>query len=897
MSISRYLVFGMISLSLLLGNKAWAQQHDVQESISQANEYYRVGKLNEALEVMEGLEGLNSTELRETRVLRIKVLLAQDRIPLAMEEARRLLTVQPGFEPDYEDPNVFKDLIRDVRVTVGEETVASVSKIAENPYETPATLYVITEEEIERRGYTDLIELLKDQPGFDIVNLFSATYANIYQRGYRSLNTERTLLLIDGVEENDLYFNIPYISRQYPMSNIARVEIIYGPASTMYGPNAFVGVINVVTKGTHTSASRQRVEAHAGYGSYNSRYADATYAGVSPSGRLRWSMTGRTFWSDEADMSSDSAFDYNTDYIDQSSRYATVLETIIPDGVDEASYLTDSLGLPASHPYFEVVTRDGQRVVAPTAAGIAQARAYDRALFNEDVNGNTPTAFSNGTQDYYLRGQFQIDRLRITAQHWSRNEGINPLYTDMVIAPAANGSKWVPKNFTLNLEYDQPLNPEGTWTFTTQSNYRYHHLDPSSSLVFATNYWRGSLGMADLVNEEQSYWVDRHYFEEARQLRSEQRFVYAPGGNLSWVSGLELRNTQLQGDYLIVYENLGTARDSVASDCRDYPNPQVCGEFDETLTEGGNQYTMWDVGTYTQVQYQFPQMPVKLVAGTRVDYNRIRASEGFGLKVNPRLALVATPNARWVFKGFYASGIQNPSQWSKYSTGSTRVPNPDITTESIRNLEGSARYQWQQGAVDVSTYYSQVTGVVGTRRISSISKATINDNVGNWAILGTQITAQHSISEHLSLWGNYSFTLPRQTALDTLAEDYQANESTVYVADIARHQIKAGVNVSLFKDQLVANVRGQWVSRRRTGMGTTNPSNPLDGIPGYGVAYLTLTGKLDAVVPGLSAQLIANNLLNATYYHPGPRNGDGYTNPSYIPQRGLNVHLRIMYHL
>ena len=53
--------------------------------------------------------------------------------------------------------------------------------------------------------------------------------------------------MIDGVEENDVWLNWAYLSRQYPISNIKAIEVVYGPTGTMYGPRAFVGAINIIT--------------------------------------------------------------------------------------------------------------------------------------------------------------------------------------------------------------------------------------------------------------------------------------------------------------------------------------------------------------------------------------------------------------------------------------------------------------------------------------------------------------------------------------------------------------------------------------------------------------------------------------------------------------------------
>src|SRR4029079_8137540 len=127
-------------------------------------------------------------------------------------------------------------------------TVTSVSKAKEPLAQAPATVEVITGAEIERRGYPDLEAVLRDLPGFDFSRRAGASYSNVYQRGYRSIETNRTMLLIDGVEDNDLASSTAWISRQFPLSNIDRIEVVYRPASTMYGANAFAGVINVVTK-------------------------------------------------------------------------------------------------------------------------------------------------------------------------------------------------------------------------------------------------------------------------------------------------------------------------------------------------------------------------------------------------------------------------------------------------------------------------------------------------------------------------------------------------------------------------------------------------------------------------------------------------------------------------
>lgn len=126
--------------------------------------------------------------------------------------------------------------------------VKTVSKMKESVSESPASTYVITEQMIKARGYHHLEEILHDLPGFDFDKSYGVNYSTIFMRGYRSENSDRFLLMFDGIPENDIWKQTTWISRQYPVSEIKQIEVVYGPASALYGTNAFSGIINVITK-------------------------------------------------------------------------------------------------------------------------------------------------------------------------------------------------------------------------------------------------------------------------------------------------------------------------------------------------------------------------------------------------------------------------------------------------------------------------------------------------------------------------------------------------------------------------------------------------------------------------------------------------------------------------
>jgi outer membrane receptor for ferrienterochelin and colicins len=154
--------------------------------------------------------------------------------------------------------------------------VVSASKTAEKLSEAPATIIVVSKRDIERRGYTQFLEILQDLPGFDISVTQGDTFAKAYARGYRNTIGDSMLIMIDGKVFNHLWYNTTdSVEVAMPLSNIERVEVVYGPASAMYGANAFMGVVNVITsQGAQDSTS---LNANLSGGSFSQKGVDLTW--------------------------------------------------------------------------------------------------------------------------------------------------------------------------------------------------------------------------------------------------------------------------------------------------------------------------------------------------------------------------------------------------------------------------------------------------------------------------------------------------------------------------------------------------------------------------------------------------------------------------------------------
>lgn len=126
--------------------------------------------------------------------------------------------------------------------------VTSVSKKEQKLFQTPAAVYVITQEEIRRSGMMSIPELLRRVPGLDVARIDGTKYA-ISARGFNGRIANKLLVMIDGrsvysPETSGVYWEV----QDLMLEDLERIEVIRGPGGTIWGANAVNGVINIITK-------------------------------------------------------------------------------------------------------------------------------------------------------------------------------------------------------------------------------------------------------------------------------------------------------------------------------------------------------------------------------------------------------------------------------------------------------------------------------------------------------------------------------------------------------------------------------------------------------------------------------------------------------------------------
>jgi outer membrane receptor for ferrienterochelin and colicin len=129
-----------------------------------------------------------------------------------------------------------------------EESVSIASRYEQPISRAPSDVYVITDEDIRNSGATDIPTLLRRVPGIEVMQTSAADF-NVSVRGNNQLRANKLLVMVDG---RSIYIEgsgtVQWKLLPVTLIEVKRIEILKGPASAVYGFNAFDGVVNIITK-------------------------------------------------------------------------------------------------------------------------------------------------------------------------------------------------------------------------------------------------------------------------------------------------------------------------------------------------------------------------------------------------------------------------------------------------------------------------------------------------------------------------------------------------------------------------------------------------------------------------------------------------------------------------
>ncbi|MCP4149942.1 MAG: TonB-dependent receptor [bacterium] len=147
--------------------------------------------------------------------------------------------------------------------------VTTASRSAKSIQELPVTVFVITRDDILSNNYRSLVEILKELPGIKISQPGNGNDGDTFlMRGLYGNNY--TKILLNGMPVSPTVAGGMPLGSQLNVKSIERIEVIYGPASALYGADALSGVINIVTYAPGVKIARgEIVSGSNGYTGYN----------------------------------------------------------------------------------------------------------------------------------------------------------------------------------------------------------------------------------------------------------------------------------------------------------------------------------------------------------------------------------------------------------------------------------------------------------------------------------------------------------------------------------------------------------------------------------------------------------------------------------------------------
>lgn len=643
-------------------------------------------------------------------------------------------------------------------------TVVTASNKDEQLSKAPATIIVITNEEIQERGYLELYDVLNDLPGFDLSRAFGDDDYYGYVRGYRKTTSDQMLLMIDGIIMNHLYNNNMNAYSQYPMANIKQIEIVYGPASAIYGPNAFSGVINIITK--KDGESDVRISA----GQNNTNIIDMHLSKKTED--LMVNFTGRLYQSDGHDFSGRTSMMEEELFTDPYLWGAFAQTNFTGYNSPSASnfiHPTISFkGLTVGHIGFFHESGLGSEFAGGTSlnAGTWQ--------FKENT---TYAKYETGTEDFTSKTLIKYRRSDIPGSstflwRWL-SQGVDSLTLDPGDQFVLNGSDTVTNNSGNSQDY------------ITDINYQY------------AEYWQAN-------NASYSLFQD---------------FAYTPNDDLTINFGLKYERRVLNRDYVInTSEVAHTYLYEVEDINRNNPlNPAVTGSFpfpdrpDDATIDQHNHNTLVDRGAYVQARWDI-MSDLTFFGGLRYDYNSVWKEV-----ISPRIGLVYKPVPGLVTKAFYGTAFLEPSARILYGGWQGSLSNDNLVPEKMRTLEVSGSYTKGNFSGGINAFYNTAPDAIGE------GDGDVPINLGERRMIGAELNGKFLIRNYSSFLSRFRSDL--YVSYINSEEDLAGNGDFVETGNMAPIKVRFILTAYLM-DNLVVSLQNRYISEIKTV--STNPLGTID---------------------------------------------------------------------
>lgn len=357
--------------------------------------------------------------------------------------------------------------------------VTSAGKKEQGINDAPANIIVITSEQINNRGYLTLEEVFKDLPGFDFaVGLPSGEYPTHFLfRGVGDVGQTKFALFIDGVLQNDIsngWFR--HVGYNFTLNNIERIELVSGPGSALYGANAFVGFVNIVTKESYSKSKRPFQILSNSFIGMNNTYHQDFDGWLRFENEVSVSFSGRYF-----QTSGDNG-----------------LNRLDPGNYFHNNFEPDSI---------KIFNEE-------------QLDTYD-TIENNLVNGRSPKlqdGFNTGIQDYYLRAKVNYKNFSIATSKWEKKEGLGSYVVGYEYFTNDSTKDFLANHSGQSFDMKYACSPSKRIKSTTRAYAVSQKVLPETGFTYTYQFQDINVGDSILPNYKKSYESEGYLMGVEQQL-------------------------------------------------------------------------------------------------------------------------------------------------------------------------------------------------------------------------------------------------------------------------------------------------------------------------------------------------------------------------------------------
>jgi iron complex outermembrane recepter protein len=313
--------------------------------------------------------------------------------------------------PEVMEPKPEVALTEELELIKEEETVSIASRYDQPISQAPSNVYVITDEDIRHSGATDIPTLLRRIPGLEVMQMNGADF-NVSVRGNNQPGANKLLVMVDGRSIYvDVQGQVNWKLLPVTLPEIKRIEVLKGPASAVWGFNAFDGVINIITK---SPEELKGTTFQFGGGNFGTMTASAIHAGTVKRFGYRLSIGHNQ----NADWTNRDALAFRDNLFNVLTEYSLSSE----------SKIKVAGGLVDSNAFNSLLAQD---VISPTkpsqgyaSVGYERPNFFVRAFWNRFTDTSRPVFLppldqflTVSARDGSLAQQFSADTYNIDVQH------------------------------------------------------------------------------------------------------------------------------------------------------------------------------------------------------------------------------------------------------------------------------------------------------------------------------------------------------------------------------------------------------------------------------------------------------------------------------------------------